>query len=248
MKFLATFAALPCLLAFALSCTPEEVPTAAEEPEQNEETAGEQTPDEPQDGAPAGSASVSDVTLATDALMRLVADSETDARAFDIRVEGGVVTLTPDEGTEERLVDRARGLIAEIDGVNEVVIPGRAAPDEVDEDNAAAAQALEEARTEEADTPDAEDAVAAAAELGEPTERQEEPEEGEDEQQEAAQAEPELRSYTVRPGDSLSGIAAREMGSGSHWRELYEFNRQVIGPNPDGLNEGMTIRIPNVED
>lgn len=51
-------------------------------------------------------------------------------------------------------------------------------------------------------------------------------------------------TYRVRPGDSLSVIAARTMGSGSRWRRLYEFNRDTIGPSPERLREGMELRIP----
>lgn len=249
MKSLVKLTASLSLLALVGACTPEEVPSAAEEEQQTEEAAAqEQLGEDEQEGAPAGSASVSDVTLATDALMRLVADGETDARRFDIRVEGGVVTLTPDEGLEERLVERARGLVAEIDGVSDVVIPGRAQAQQQEEDAVAAEQALADAQPENSGAPDTEAAVDAAAELGAPVEREEGAEAEAADPEEEPAAPVQVRSYTVRPGDSLSGIAAREMGSGSLWRELYEFNRQVIGPNPDGLREGMEIRIPPVED
>ena len=50
------------------------------------------------------------------------------------------------------------------------------------------------------------------------------------------------RTYTVRPGDTLSGIAA---GLGmSDWRPLYEANRGVIGPNPDLLRPGQVLAVP----
>lgn len=51
-------------------------------------------------------------------------------------------------------------------------------------------------------------------------------------------------TYRVRSGDSLSVIAARTMGSSGHWRRLYEFNRDTIGPSPERLREGMELRIP----
>lgn len=51
-------------------------------------------------------------------------------------------------------------------------------------------------------------------------------------------------TYRVRSGDSLSVIASRTMGSSGHWRRLYEFNRDTIGPSPERLREGMELRIP----
>ncbi|WP_199573281.1 transglycosylase family protein [Streptomyces murinus] len=41
--------------------------------------------------------------------------------------------------------------------------------------------------------------------------------------------------YTVRPGDTLSGIAARH---GVGWHHLYEANRSVIGTDPDLIVPG----------
>ena len=50
------------------------------------------------------------------------------------------------------------------------------------------------------------------------------------------------RTYTVRPGDTLSGIAA---GLGmSDWRPLYQANRGVIGPDPDLLRPGQVLAVP----
>jgi len=50
------------------------------------------------------------------------------------------------------------------------------------------------------------------------------------------------RTYTVRSGDTLSGIAA---GLGmSDWRPLYEANRGVIGPNPNLLRPGQVLAVP----
>jgi LysM repeat protein len=50
------------------------------------------------------------------------------------------------------------------------------------------------------------------------------------------------RTYTVRPGDTLSGIAS---GLGmSDWRPLYEANRGVIGPDPNLLRPGQVLAVP----
>jgi nucleoid-associated protein YgaU len=52
------------------------------------------------------------------------------------------------------------------------------------------------------------------------------------------------RTWRVRSGDTLSLIAARTMGNGNQWRRLYEYNRSTIGANPERLQEGMELRIP----
>ncbi len=53
---------------------------------------------------------------------------------------------------------------------------------------------------------------------------------------------PPQRTYTVRPGDTLSGIAA---GLGlSDWRPLYEANKGVIGPDPNLIQPGQVLTIP----
>jgi Uncharacterized protein containing LysM domain len=52
-----------------------------------------------------------------------------------------------------------------------------------------------------------------------------------------------LRTYIVRPGDTLSSIAARELGSISLADNIYLMNRDVIF-NPDYLLSGTTIKLP----
>ncbi len=49
------------------------------------------------------------------------------------------------------------------------------------------------------------------------------------------------RTYTVQPGDTLSGIAAK-LGI-ADWRRLYEANRAVIGPNPDLIRPGQVFVV-----
>lgn len=51
------------------------------------------------------------------------------------------------------------------------------------------------------------------------------------------------RTYTVRPGDSLSSIAEQLYGSGAEWRPIYEANRDRL-VSPEALQVGMTLRIP----
>jgi resuscitation-promoting factor RpfA len=48
--------------------------------------------------------------------------------------------------------------------------------------------------------------------------------------------------YVVRPGDSLSGIAARYDVDGG-WRGLYKRNRQVVGANPNLIFPGQRLNV-----
>jgi peptidoglycan/xylan/chitin deacetylase (PgdA/CDA1 family) len=47
-------------------------------------------------------------------------------------------------------------------------------------------------------------------------------------------------TYVVRPGDTLSTIAA---GLGTSWRSLYAANREVIGADPNLLRSGQTLVV-----
>jgi LysM repeat protein len=51
------------------------------------------------------------------------------------------------------------------------------------------------------------------------------------------------RSYTVRPGDTLSSIAQRFYGNPADWRWLYRANMSVIR-NPDVIYQGQVLNIP----
>lgn len=55
-------------------------------------------------------------------------------------------------------------------------------------------------------------------------------------------AEEENSTYTVRPGDCLWRIAARELGSGARWQELYQANRDIIA-NPNRIWAGMELKL-----
>lgn len=46
--------------------------------------------------------------------------------------------------------------------------------------------------------------------------------------------------YTVQPGDTLSGIAAKY---GMNWQDLYNSNRFVVGDNPDLIYSGQVLVI-----
>lgn len=51
------------------------------------------------------------------------------------------------------------------------------------------------------------------------------------------------RTYTVKPGDSLSRIAKAEYGDANQWRLIFEANRDQI-KNPDLIHPGQVLKIP----
>lgn len=50
-------------------------------------------------------------------------------------------------------------------------------------------------------------------------------------------------AYTVVKGDTLSGIARKILGT-ANWQALYEVNKQIIGSNPNMIQVGMVLTIP----
>ena len=52
------------------------------------------------------------------------------------------------------------------------------------------------------------------------------------------------RSYTVQPGDTLSGIAQRFYGTAADWTVIYDDNLSVIH-NPNDIYPGEVLRIPS---
>jgi len=51
------------------------------------------------------------------------------------------------------------------------------------------------------------------------------------------------RTYTVRPGDTLSSIAQRFYGNPADWRWLYQANRSVVN-NPNVIYPGEVLNVP----
>lgn len=53
-------------------------------------------------------------------------------------------------------------------------------------------------------------------------------------------------TYTVQPGDTLSKIAKRFLGSAIKWSSIYNepSNRKKIGPDPNKLKVGTVLNIP----
>jgi LysM repeat protein len=52
------------------------------------------------------------------------------------------------------------------------------------------------------------------------------------------------RTHVVQAGETLSGLAARYLGSSARYREIYDANRDVLR-TPDDLRDGVTIVIPD---
>lgn len=52
------------------------------------------------------------------------------------------------------------------------------------------------------------------------------------------------KTYTVKPGDSLSKIAKLELGNSSGWQSIYQLNKKVIGNNPNALKPGQKLVLP----
>jgi hypothetical protein len=52
------------------------------------------------------------------------------------------------------------------------------------------------------------------------------------------------RTHVIQPGETLSALATRYLGSSSRYREIYEANRNVLR-SPDDVREGLSIVIPD---
>jgi LysM repeat protein len=62
-----------------------------------------------------------------------------------------------------------------------------------------------------------------------------------------ATVQPAARTYTVRAGDTLYGIALRYYGQGKYWPGLYWANRSKIS-HPDLIYRGMVLTIPSLQE
>jgi hypothetical protein len=51
-------------------------------------------------------------------------------------------------------------------------------------------------------------------------------------------------TVTVVPGDTLSGLAKTHYGTFEYWPLLWDANRSAVGPNPNRLRPGISLRIP----
>jgi nucleoid-associated protein YgaU len=50
-------------------------------------------------------------------------------------------------------------------------------------------------------------------------------------------------TYTVQPGDTLSGIAQQQLGKASRWPEIFVLNRSII-QHPDRISPGQVLTLP----
>lgn len=53
----------------------------------------------------------------------------------------------------------------------------------------------------------------------------------------------EVKTYTVKPGDSLSKIAKALYGDANRWKEIHAANREEI-KDPDKIFPGQVLRLP----
>jgi LysM repeat protein len=58
-----------------------------------------------------------------------------------------------------------------------------------------------------------------------------------------SRSQPATRTYTVRPGDSLSAIAAKFYGNAGDWTWLYHVNQAEIS-NPNDIYAGQVLKVP----
>lgn len=59
-----------------------------------------------------------------------------------------------------------------------------------------------------------------------------------------ASADREVKTYTVKSGDSLSKIAKREYGDAAKWHAIFDANRDKI-KDPDLIHPGQVLTLPN---
>jgi len=57
-----------------------------------------------------------------------------------------------------------------------------------------------------------------------------------------------LAEHTVAPGDSLSTIAKKYYGDTYQYPKIYEFNKEVIGDDPNLIIDGTVLKIPKLPD
>ncbi|MBL4674357.1 MAG: peptidoglycan-binding protein LysM [Arenicella sp.] len=67
---------------------------------------------------------------------------------------------------------------------------------------------------------------------------------GEEQEDSAFEASIDSQFYTIESGDTLWAIAAKFLGNGSKYPEIFEANREVI-EDPDKIFPGQKIRIPS---
>ena len=59
----------------------------------------------------------------------------------------------------------------------------------------------------------------------------------------APAAAPAAQTYTVKSGDTLSGIAKQHLGDGNAYMKIFEANRDQLS-DPDKIKPGQVLKIP----
>ncbi len=52
-----------------------------------------------------------------------------------------------------------------------------------------------------------------------------------------------VKTYTVKPGDTLSGIAKSQLGQANDYMKIFEANRDQLS-DPDKIKPGQVLKIP----
>lgn len=52
-------------------------------------------------------------------------------------------------------------------------------------------------------------------------------------------------TYVVQAGDTLAGIARKQLGNAALWEQIYDANKTVIGSDPADLKVGMKLKLPD---
>jgi nucleoid-associated protein YgaU len=55
------------------------------------------------------------------------------------------------------------------------------------------------------------------------------------------------KTYVTREGDNLTTIAQEVYGDASRWSEIYEANKKTIGDDPNLIQIGATLTIPDAD-
>ena len=53
-----------------------------------------------------------------------------------------------------------------------------------------------------------------------------------------------IETYTVKAGDTLSVIAEKVYGDAAKYQDIYEANKDLIGPSADNIKVGQELKIP----
>lgn len=59
----------------------------------------------------------------------------------------------------------------------------------------------------------------------------------------AGAAAPAGKTYTVKPGDTLSGIAKEHLGNAGAYMKIFELNKDQLS-DPDKIKPGQVLRLP----